>query len=131
MAFMAKLRWSASAAPRGLKVRPAIAACGTGQKYLRLGESARPRSVQRGAPLTVADAISKIWLGRFRDLEELGVVLRADFLGHRALDAVVALRHGPRRVEGIRILERDVHLHRLAAVNQPEPFDDVQLLGMR
>src|ERR1700681_4991672 len=63
---------------------------------------------------------SEIRLARYRDREELLVVLRANFLVHWLLNTIVTLHHGPRRVEGIRIVERDVDLHRRTAVDQLE-----------
>jgi hypothetical protein len=47
------------------------------------------------------------------------------------LNAIIPLRERPGRVEGVRIVERDVDLHRLAAIDHPEALDDMQLLGMR
>jgi len=43
---------------------------------------------------------------------------------------IVTLLHRPRRVESIRIVKCDVHLHRLAVVNPSEAFDDVQFFSM-
>src|SRR6266853_2256846 len=63
-------------------------------------------------------------------VEQMLVVLGANFLCHGALNSIVALYHRPRRVESIRVLERNVHLHRLAAVDQLKALDDVQLVGM-
>src|SRR5207248_2445204 len=73
---------------------------------------------------------SEIRLVRYRDLEELLVVFRADLLAYWPLNTIVTLHHRPRRVESIRIVKRDVHLHRLAAVNESEALHDVQLVGM-
>src|SRR5438046_3094497 len=76
---------------------------------------------------------SEVRLVRHRHVivEQMLVVLGTDFLVHLPLDAIVTLHHRPRRIEGIRVLEGDVNLHLLAAVDQLEALDDMQLVGMR
>src|SRR5215471_10802688 len=99
------------------------------------GWRARPAGGQAVAPIPAINSRcrmrhSKVRLVRCRDLEELRVVLRANLLVHRLLNPIVALHHGPRPVERIRIVKRDVHLHRLAAIDQSKALDNVQLLAM-
>jgi hypothetical protein len=76
----------------------------------------------------------RLEIRRVRDpdviLEQMLVVLGADFFVHRTLNAMIDLHHRPWRVESIRIVERDVHLHRLAALDQLKALDDVQLIGV-
>src|ERR1700730_726106 len=91
--------------------------------------SRKPLAAYVGAS-SVGQRRSEIWLVRYRDREELLVVLRANFFVHWPLNTIVTLHHRPRRIESIRIVKRDVHLHRLTAVDQCKALDDVQLLGM-
>ena len=47
------------------------------------------------------------------------------------LHAAERLNRGPRRVEGLRVLDAERHLQRLAAVGQAPALGDVQLFGVR
>src|ERR1700730_562552 len=60
------------------------------------------------------------------------VVLGADDFAQRtAVRAPVTLDRIPRRREGARVLDMDIHLERLAVLYHVEAFDHVQLVGMR
>jgi hypothetical protein len=63
-------------------------------------------------------------------VEQVLVIFGANPLLEGLLNAIIPLRERPGRVEGIRIVERDVDLHHLSAVDHPEALDDVQLLGI-
>src|SRR6202011_6308933 len=64
--------------------------------------------------------------------EVVGVVLVARrFIERPAVDAPPALRRRPRRREGAGIVDRHGYLHDLAAFDELEAFDDVELAGVR
>ncbi len=66
------------------------------------------------------------------ELAEILIVLGTNLFGHRALfDPPIALHRIPGPREGARVFDMDINLDALAAVSEPEPLDDVQLLGMR
>ena len=61
----------------------------------------------------------------------MGVVLGADFFGHRLLDAPVPPDRRPRIIESIGVLGPDGDFQRLAALGQLPALGDVQLIGVR
>src|SRR5439155_24582845 len=76
---------------------------------------------------------SEIRLVRHRDavVEQVAVALGADFLDEIALHPPITPRSRPWLVVGVRVLHREGHFHRLAAVDHAPALDHAQLLGMR
>ena len=62
---------------------------------------------------------------------KLPIFLGADLLGKRLLNAPIALDRRPCLVKGIGIVDADQHFELLAAIDEPPPLDDVELVGMR
>src|SRR6516162_10516257 len=63
--------------------------------------------------------------------EIAGIVLGASFLRERRRNALPALARRPRRVERTGVLDREIDLERLAAVEELEALYHMQLRGVR
>src|SRR6516162_275801 len=63
--------------------------------------------------------------------EIVGIILGASFLRERRRDALPALARRPRHVERTGVLDREIDLERLAAVEELEALHHMQLRGVR
>src|ERR1700678_233525 len=62
---------------------------------------------------------------------EMLIVFGAGLLEHGVLDTPPTARCGPRRIEGIRIVNREDDLYEPTVLGHPPALDDVELFGVR